>query len=256
MEQPDDTQPYPETADIETSTDDYAQRFAGPSGRWMLSVQEKYVLQFMSDLKNAKVLDVGGGHGQTARPLVEQGFDVTVLGSADICRARIADLVDAGQCRYLTGNVIALPFEDNAFDVVLSVRLLPHCEQWPVLLKEMSRVARHHVIVDYPALSLLNRLAPWLFALKKKLEGNTRTWISFRHAQVRETFSEFGMHVSGREAQFFWPMVLHRKLKSPAISRALESVPRLLGLTRAFGSPIVLKASVSSGNHAADAPQI
>ncbi len=238
--------PFPETADIETSGEDYARRFSGPVGEWMLSVQERAVAGYLRDRPGASVLDVGGGHAQLAGPLVQRGHAVTVLGSADICRERVAALVEAGQCAYVTGNVIALPFDDNSFDVVVSVRLLPHCERWPELLAELSRVARHAVIVDYPALSLLNRMAPWLFGLKKKLEGNTRTWISFKHRDVADAFARNGMSVAARQGQFWWPMVLHRKLKCVAVSRLLEGCVAVLGLTRLFGSPIVLKATASA----------
>ena len=30
--------PFPETADIHTSSDEYATRFSGPAGEWMLAV--------------------------------------------------------------------------------------------------------------------------------------------------------------------------------------------------------------------------
>ena len=42
-------------------------------------------------------------------------------------------------------------------------------------------------------------------------------------------------------AQFFWPMVVHRAIGAPAVSRVLEGVPRAIGLTGAFGSPILLR---------------
>jgi hypothetical protein len=40
--------------------------------------------------------------------------------------------------------------------------------------------------------------------------------------------------------QFLFPMGLHRALKSPRLSKALEGVARGLLLTRLFGSPIVI----------------
>ena len=46
-----DDQAFPETADVETSSDAYAARFSGPAGAWMLSVQERIVLRFMKEPK-------------------------------------------------------------------------------------------------------------------------------------------------------------------------------------------------------------
>ncbi|MCF7855880.1 MAG: class I SAM-dependent methyltransferase, partial [Candidatus Pacebacteria bacterium] len=169
------------------------------------------------------------------------GFIVTVLGSDESCRHRIAKVVDDGQCTFQVGNVIALPFADNSFDVVISFRLLTHCEQWPVLVKELCRVARQAVIVDYPTSQSLNVIAPMLFKAKKSFEKNTRTWRLFRHNEVGEAFHENGFTQRSRKAQFFLPMVLHRAIKSRRVSAALESIPRAHPLPERRGSPVIVK---------------
>jgi hypothetical protein len=65
--------PYPETADIHTSSDEYALRFSGPAGEWMLAVQERIALRMVRRFPDATILDVGGGHGQLALPLCRDG---------------------------------------------------------------------------------------------------------------------------------------------------------------------------------------
>ena len=142
--------PFPETADIHTSSDEYATRFAGAAGAWMLAVQEKITRRLLRGFEGASVLDVGGGHGQLAVPLARDGWNVTVLGSDESCRHRVREVVDSGACRFVVGNAIALPFPDKSFDAVLCFRLLTHCERWPELVRELCRVARKAVIVDYP----------------------------------------------------------------------------------------------------------
>jgi 2-polyprenyl-3-methyl-5-hydroxy-6-metoxy-1,4-benzoquinol methylase len=228
-----------ETADIETSSDGYAARFAGPVGVWMLAVQEKMTIAMLVDSPGASILDVGGGHGQLAGPLCTRGFPVTVLGSDDSCRRRIDGLVGSGACRFVVGNVVALPFPDRSFDIVMSFRLLPHCVAWPTLVAELSRVARGSVIVDYPTSEGLNAIAPALFGAKKKLEGNTREWRLFRHSEIDDEFAKHGFILKTREKQFFLPMVLHRALRCRSLSAALEAVCRGLGLTRRWGSPVI-----------------
>ena len=232
------TEQYPETADIETSSDGYAARFAGPVGEWMLGVQESIALSWVRAASPDAILDVGGGHGQLAIPLARAGIPVTVLGSDPVCAKRIEAEVREGRIKFVTGNVIALPFPDKSFDVVVSVRLLPHCAHWQTLVKEMCRIARKSVIVDYPVESKLSSL---LFGVKKKLEGNTRTWLSFRHAIVRSEFERNGFMFKRRRGQFFLPMVLHRTLKCRATSEFLEGVCHKLGLTRRWGSPVLVE---------------
>ena len=237
---------YPETADIETSTDEYAKRFSGPHGIWMLEIQEKTSVALLeSDQDIRTVLDVGGGHGQMAHPLAQKGYAVSVLGSDASCAHRIQALIDAGKCRFDVGNVIALPYADRSFDAVISFRLVMHCERWPQLIAEMCRVARKVVIIDYPTTQSLNSIAPLLFNAKKKFETNTRTWTLFRHSQITEEFRKNGFETSGRRGQFFFPMVVHRMLKNRGISAFLETVSRLLGLNYLLGSPVIAKFSRS-----------
>jgi ubiquinone/menaquinone biosynthesis C-methylase UbiE len=231
---------FPETADIETSSDDYATRFAGPEGEWMLRVQEDITLAMLADASPSSILDVGGGHGQLAIPLSRKGYDLTVLGSSDSCRTRIREIIDAGACRFVTGNVIDLPFPDNSFDAVIAFRMVTHCQRWPELVAELCRVARRHVIVDYPTSQSVNAIAPALFGAKKKLEVNTRTWTLFRHRQVLDAFARHGYAPHRRKKQFFFPMVLHRMLKCRPLSAAMESTARALGLTALWGSPVII----------------
>lgn len=229
----------PETADIETSSDDYASRFKGPVGEWFLTVQEDITAGMLAGSPGVSILDVGGGHGQLAIPLCRRGYPVTVLGSDETCRSRIAGVVESGACRFVAGNVVALPFPDQSFDTVISFRLLPHCAAWPVLIRELPRVAKRAVIVDYPTSEGLNAIAPALFGAKKKLEGNTREWRMFRHAEVDAEFMKQGYELHCRNSQFFLPMVLHRALRCRGLSKAMEAICRSLGLTKRWGSPVI-----------------
>ncbi len=233
--------PFPETADIHTSSDEYATRFSGPAGEWMLAVQETITRRLMRGFEGSAVLDVGGGHGQLAVPLCRDGWAVTVLGSDESCRHRIRAVVETGACRFVVGDVIRLPFPDRSFDLVLCFRLLTHCERWPELVRELCRVARKAVIVDYPTGQSLNAIAPALFGAKKKFEKNTRTWALFRHRQVIDEFAKNGFGPAATGKQFFLPMVLHRMLKSRALSALAEAVCRALGLTRLWGSPVIVR---------------
>jgi 2-polyprenyl-3-methyl-5-hydroxy-6-metoxy-1,4-benzoquinol methylase len=239
---PSTTGAFPETADIETSSDDYATRFRGASGAWMLDVQTRLTRRLLAGMPHGSLLDVGGGHGQLAYPLADDGWQVTVVGSAAECRHRVAALADAGRCTFTVGNVVALPYPDGHFDAVICFRLLTHCDRWPQLVRELCRVSRGPVIVDYPTSQSLNAIAPALFAAKKKIERNTRTWRLFRHCEIDQAFEAAGFRVRARRKQFALPMVLHRTLRAAPLSRLLEALCRCCGLTAWLGSPVVLRA--------------
>jgi len=234
--------PFSETADIETASDDYAARFSGAVGSYFLQVQSRLTLDLLEDLPRASVLDVGGGHAQLTRPLIDNGYTVTVTGSADICRTRLDRCCEPASFKYLTCDSLHLPFQDNAFDVVMAFRLLPHANQWKKLIQEMCRVAGKAVIFDYPDKRSANILYDLLFDLKKNMEGNTRTYTLFSRAEISRELQANNFSPPVFRPEFFVPMVIYRKLKSPAISRIMEAILHGLGLTKLFGSPIIVRS--------------
>jgi 2-polyprenyl-3-methyl-5-hydroxy-6-metoxy-1,4-benzoquinol methylase len=231
-----------EPADIETASDDYARRFAGPVGEWMLKIQKTIVLRLLRQFGISSVLDVGGGHGQLAVPLCREGFAITVVGSADSCSRRIAGMIDSGICRFQAADLLQLPYPAKSFDAVVCFRLVTHCDRWQILISELCRVARIAVIIDYPTSQSMNFAAGKLFGAKKRLEGNTRTFRLFRHDEIKDAFAAHGFSMEAREGQFFLPMVLHRTLKCRRISAWLEDKCKHYGLTQRWGSPVIIKA--------------
>jgi SAM-dependent methyltransferase len=238
---------FAETADVDTSSDDYARRFAGPVGEWFLERQASATRELLADMPpGASVLDVGGGHAQLTPTLVAAGYDVLVVGSDASCASRLAPWLGAGRCRFEVGNVIALAHADRSFDCVLAFRLLPHVARWRDLVAELCRVSRRLVVLDYPSSRSLNVFAERGFAAKKRFEGNTRPFTLFSPREIRAALESLRFAVTASRPQFFWPMVLHRMLGSRAAARALEAPAGWLGLTRLAGSPVILRAERSN----------
>lgn len=231
--------------DVETSSEEYAGRFTGPVGKLFLDIQRRAVLRLLAPWPGARVLDVGGGHAQLAPPLVQSGYRVTVAGSGEACRERLDQVLPAGAFAFRACDLLDLPFPDRSFDIVLAFRLLAHVERWRELVAELCRVADRAVIVDFSDTRSFNALYGPLFAWKKKIEGNTRTFITFRPGEVRAELTRHGFGRPEEIRQFFLPMVVHRAfgkaLGSAIPSRALEAVSSGLGLTRALGSPVILR---------------
>jgi ubiquinone/menaquinone biosynthesis C-methylase UbiE len=230
-----------EKPDIETSSADYARRFAGRAGAYLLEVQTNAVQGVMRTLPAGTVLDVGGGHGQLVDPLTQLGWKVTVHGTDAECVKNLRELHGKRGCEYIEGSLFSLPVPDRSFDAVIAVRLLSHVDAWPRLLAEMCRVARTAVIVDYPSKFALNALTPMLFALKKSLEGNTRTYASFSRTELLAEYAQHGFGLGKEIKQFFMPMVVHRVGKGGLPFRALEGACRVTGLTALAGSPVILR---------------
>lgn len=231
-----------ETADIETSSADYARRFSGSAGRYLLDVQSRTVQKIVADLKPGTVLDVGGGHGQLVDALAALGWKVTVLGSDDECGRNLRELHGKRDCEFVCGDLLRMPFANAQFDLVVSVRLLSHTDAWQMLMRELCRVARRAVVIDYPSVKGLNALTPLLFGMKKAFEGNTRTYTSFSRDDIAAALTTTPFGVTREIKQFFLPMVLHRAMRAAPPVRWAEGIARGVGLTALFGSPVILRA--------------
>ena len=231
----------PEDADVETSSDAYARRFAGPVGAYFLEVQAEATLDLLRPWPGASVIDVGGGHGQVTGPLVDAGYQVTVFSSDPCCESRVRGWTRQGRAGFAAGDLLSVPFPGRSFDVVLSYRLLPHVRRWPELVAELTRLARLAIVVDYPTTRSANALSEWTFGLKKGVEGDTRPFRVFRDREIQEAFAREGFAPTGRRPQFLFPMALHRATGSAALARVIEGAGGSLGLRRAFGSPIILR---------------
>ncbi len=93
-----------------------------------------------------RVLDVGCGMGLLVRTLLARGVDA--LG-ADVAAACVAHGNAGAPGRFVEGSAVALPFDDNSFETVVSTDVLEHLTEADVdrAIAEMARVARGTLFV-------------------------------------------------------------------------------------------------------------
>lgn len=232
-----------EMPDIESSTDSYARRFRGSVGRAFLDRQAESMRRLLASLPMpSSILDVGGGHAQIAPDLARAGHVVTVLGSDVSCADRSRPLIDAGDLRFVVGDLLRLPAADRSVDLVLSIRLLGHMREWQGLIAELCRVARRSVIIDFASTHSLNALAKSLFSAKLKIEGNTRAFTVFDPRDIEECLLANGFAVRAIEPQFVLPMALYRLVRLRLLLSVCERPLRAAGITQRFGSPLIVRA--------------
>ena len=123
----------------------------------------------------------------------------------------------------------------------MSYRLLAHAYDLKGLVAGLTRPAERTVIVDYATSRSFNAASELLFSAKKRVEKNTRPFRVMRDESVAHMFAESGCRPAGRSPQFFWPMALHRALRSAWVARALEAPAVVFGLRSAFGSPVIAR---------------
>lgn len=143
--------------------------YGSPHGRWVGETELRLLRRLLAWQPGETLLDVGCGTGWFTRRFAalegdNLAWNVTGL-DRDPARLAFARAHGHGE-RYLEGDALALPFADEAFDVVVSVTALCFIDDWPHALAEMARVARRRVVVG-----LLNRHS--LLWWRKGRDGGT-----------------------------------------------------------------------------------
>jgi len=135
----------------------YNDFYTGNEVEWrMLGAKSKArnIMEVCEGLNPAKVLEVGAGDGSILHYLDEWKF-AAELYALEIAESGVAiiekrNLPSVKEVKTFDGYTI--PYEDNAFDLVILAHVLEHVEHERMLIRELKRVAKHLVIevpLDY-----------------------------------------------------------------------------------------------------------
>lgn len=109
----------------------------------------KYIHEYLSNMDNPKIIDIGAGSGRYSIPLVEEGYDVTAV---ELVKHNLRMIEQkSNKVKVYQGNAINLSkFADETFDLVLLFGPMYHlCDQESQLkaLKEAKRIAKNNGII-------------------------------------------------------------------------------------------------------------
>jgi ubiquinone/menaquinone biosynthesis C-methylase UbiE len=219
-------------------------RFSGPIGRLIADTQEQVLAGFLSPLAGTTVLDVGTGTGRAAIALAQRGALVTgVDASAEMLAVARRRAVDVGATvRFLQGDAHALELPDRSFDAVVCLRVLMHTPDWRRSLRELCRVARHRVVLDYPSRSSAAALQSVTRRIAHAFGAQVEAYRVFRARDIETALAAHGFHVADAHKQFVLPIAFHKRLGSAAATARIEHLLARAGLRDAFGSPVTLVA--------------
>ncbi len=223
--------------DFHTSTEMYAKRFDGKAGEMILNRQSGLLFSFLGNIEGKKVLDVGAGHGQSAEVVLSKGGHLTAYGSGENSFYQLNKIIrEKGySVKFKVGKLYKLPFEEKAFDVAISLRMISHLPDWTVFLKELCRVAKESVIVDFAPGSSLKLFS---FFLKKRTEVASRQFTTQSVDEIRRVAAGSGFISRNFERQFIIPLCFHRMLKGTLLL-PLERMAQKFHLTRFVGGPVL-----------------
>ncbi|AMB60369.1 hypothetical protein AWU67_05580 [Microterricola viridarii] len=192
-----------------------------------------------------RVLDVGCGPGTITvdlAPRVAPGEVIGIDSSADVIGQAQALADDSGMhnVRFAVGDVYALDFPDNSFDVVHAHQVMQHLSRPVDAMREIYRVLKPGGILAvrdviygstswYPELPALDR---WLATMRAVMHGNgvfpdagrsLKAWA--RHAGFESVTSSASMWCFATDAERDWwgSSWATRALESSFASQAIES---------------------------------
>jgi len=180
----------------------------------------RVLVECLADLLPAegRVLDVGSGDGWISKLLMERRPGLAIQGIDTLVRERAHIPIS-----HFDGQ--RLPFDDDAFDVLMFVDVLHHTDDPSTLLRESARVARDAVVIKDHTLS--GPLAGETLRFMDRI-GNTRHGVAlpcnyWPEQRWLSAFDEIGLSVQHWQAKlglYPWPASL-------LFDRSLHFVARL-----------------------------
>jgi hypothetical protein len=136
----------------------------------------------------------------------------------------------------------ALPFANRSMDAAICFRLLMHVQDWRRCVKELCRVSRWRVVLDFPARSSFAALESMVRRVAATAGRATEPYIVLAERDVRMELASNGFRVTAVHRQFVLPIALHKTIGSVGVTTTVENGLRVLGLRRLLGSPVTMVA--------------
>ena len=104
----------------------------------------KLFKELTKDISGNKCLEVGCGRGSISSYFADAGFDCTLLDYSQSVLDTAQKIFKRNnhKAQFVNGDANALPFEDESFDVVVSIGLLEHFEDIEKPIKEQYRILK------------------------------------------------------------------------------------------------------------------
>ena len=182
-------------ANLNKDPDDVSRMFDGVANRYdflndLLSLGRtkawrRVVTSIIGPKPGIKILDIAAGTGASTRPLVDAGADVIAVdfsaGMINVGKKRNKDI------KFVQGDALNLPFEDNSFDVTTISFGLRNTSNINLALKDALRVTKvggRIVIVEFSHPSnflfrkiYLNYLMKALPIISRKISKNPEAYV-------------------------------------------------------------------------------
>lgn len=191
-------------------------RFRDSFGRMIHQKQSDALMALLASVgdKQLQILEAGCGTGRFLETLNQAGF--TNLTGLDQSSEMLGIAQSKASITPVQGDIYAMPFADNSFDVVYSVHVIMHLENPRKAIAEMIRVSKKNVILEMTNLHSLSAFGP--------LIRKTTKFSTHRHDQGTISPKIFTFH---KFQELVAPAIIVRRIPS-------YHIPSTGGLPRAY----------------------
>jgi 2-polyprenyl-6-hydroxyphenyl methylase/3-demethylubiquinone-9 3-methyltransferase len=155
-------------------------------------------------LKGKKVLDAGCGTGWFSAEATRRGAAVTAL---DVGKKLLQQVAKKCECKRVVGSVLALPFKDNTFDIVLSNEVIEHVPDGEKAIAEMLRVLKPGGVLTN---TTPNRFWYWSLVIAQALHlrpyQGLENWLTW--SQLCRWCKHYGGFVQRKRGVHLFPFVV------------------------------------------------
>jgi len=218
-------------------------RYGGSFGQYLENLEVETFLSMMNP-ESEIILDLGAGTGKLSIPLILKSKKVLSVDSSvhmlNVARLKSHELNI--EIKTVISDAYCLSFKDHTFDCVVSSRLLMHLIDWKKGIKEICRVSRKELVIDFPSNFSFASLDILFKRIKRFFLPETQVYNKYSIGDVTEEIKKNGFEIVQTRKEFFVPLTLHRFFNHPEISNMIEKIFRNFYITELFGNPVTIKA--------------
>lgn len=202
-------------------------------GNPLQALEQPRVRALLNNVNGQRILDMGCGTGRHALWCAEQGAHVTAIDFSQGMLDQARKKPGADQVTWQTHDLHQpLPFNDAAFDAVVSGLVLEHIKDLDLFFSEAARVLipQGNLVVSamHPAMFLRNSMARFTdptsgnvitpgslpHAIPDFLTAALKTSLTLTHISEHRPDNDFAQHYPRAEKYIDWPMLVVMSFKA------------------------------------------
>ena len=202
--------------------------------RYVDRIEKQIVLDLVKSLNSTtelKILDIGAGGGRWSELMLKK-FPNAQIQAVDFATHMVENLNKKLRSkRFLAkvGDVQALPFENNSFDLVVAIRCLKYSPNQKLVLSEISRVLRPGslAVLEFPYPNIVYKIIQKL-GFFGKLNAYSNRIVLNSKAVIEENIQEQNLKILASEIHFSVPATVYKNVDNSLNLKIINFINQVL----------------------------